>query len=55
VKTLDKYVLREWARVFAVVMLGFPILAIVINITDKFDHYLAAGLTKGQVALAYIF
>jgi len=55
VKTLDKYVLREWARVFLVVMLGFPILAIVINITDKFDHYLAAGLTKGQVALAYIF
>jgi lipopolysaccharide export system permease protein len=55
VRTLDKYVLREWTRVFAVVMLGFPILAIVINITDKFDHYLAAGLTKGQVFLAYIF
>ncbi|HEX4632837.1 MAG TPA: LptF/LptG family permease [Gemmatimonadales bacterium] len=54
-RTLDKYVLREWARVFAVVMLGFPVLAIVINITDKFDHYLAAGLNKGQVALAYIF
>ncbi|HEX4562409.1 MAG TPA: LptF/LptG family permease [Gemmatimonadales bacterium] len=54
-RTLDKYVLREWTRVFAVVMLGFPILAIVINITDKFDHYLAAGLTKGQVFLAYIF
>jgi lipopolysaccharide export system permease protein len=55
VRTLDRYVLREWARVFAVVMLGFPILAIVINITDKLDHYLAAGLTQGRIALAYIF
>ena len=54
-RTLDKYVLREWARVFAVVMLGFPVLTIVINITDKLDHYLAAGLTKGQIALAYVF
>jgi len=55
VRTLDRYVLREWARVFAVVMLGFPILTIVINITDKLDKYLAAGLTKGQIALAYVF
>lgn len=54
-RTLDRYVLREWARVFAVVMLGFPILTIVINITDKLDHYLAAGLTKGRIALAYVF
>src|SRR5262249_43028979 len=55
VRTLDKYVLREWARVFGVVMLGFPVLTIVINITDKLDHYLAAGLTKGQIAMAYVF
>ena len=54
-KTLDRYVLREWGRVFAVVMLGFPILTIVINITDKLDKYLAAGLTKGRIALAYVF
>ena len=54
-RTLDRYVLREWARVFAVVMLGFPILAIVINVTDKLDHYLAAGLTQGKIALAYVF
>jgi len=55
VKTLDRYVLVEWSRVFAVVMLGFPILTIVINITDKLDKYLAAGLTKGRIALAYVF
>lgn len=54
-KTLDRYVLREWFRVFVVVMLGFPILTIVINITDKLDKYLAAGLTKGQIAIAYVY
>lgn len=54
-RTLDRYVLREWSRVFAVVMLGFPVLTIVINITDKLDKYLAAGLTKGEIALAYVF
>jgi len=55
VRTLDKYVLRAWGQTFGIVMLGFPVLAIVINITDKFDQYLAKGLTKGQIALAYIF
>ena len=54
-KTLDKYVLRAWGQVFGIVMLGFPILAIVINITDKFDQYLSRGLTKGQIGLAYVF
>lgn len=54
-KTLDRYVLREWTRVFGVVMLGFPVLTIVINITDKLDQYLGHGLTKGRIALAYLF
>jgi lipopolysaccharide export system permease protein len=54
-RTLDRYVLRQWMTVFAVVMLGFPLLVIVIDLTDKLDRYLARGLTKGQVALAYVF
>ena len=53
-RTLDRYVLREWTRVFLVVMLGFPLLVIVIDLTDKLDRYLGRGLTKGTVALAYI-
>jgi lipopolysaccharide export system permease protein len=54
VRTLDRYVLRQWATVFFVVMLGFPLLVIVIDLTDKLDRYLASGLSKGHVALAYI-
>ena len=54
-RTLDRYVLREWARVFLVVMFGFPLLVIVIDLTDKLDRYLGRGLSKGKVALAYLY
>ena len=54
-RTLDRYVLRQWLIVFTVVMLGFPLLVIVIDLTDKFDRYLMRGLTKGHVALAYVY
>lgn len=54
-RTLDRYVLRQWAIVFLVVMLGFPLLVIIIDLADKFERYLARGLTKGHVALAYVY
>ncbi len=54
-RTLDRYVLREWAVVFLVVMIGFPVLVIVIDFTDKLDRYLGRGMSKGTVALAYLF
>jgi lipopolysaccharide export system permease protein len=54
-RMLDRYVLREWTRIFLVVMLGFPLLVIVIDLTDKLGKYLAVGLTKKAVALAYVY
>ena len=54
-RTLDRYVLRQWALVFLVVMFGFPLLVIVIDLTDKLDRYLAKGLSKAHVALAYVY
>jgi lipopolysaccharide export system permease protein len=54
-RTLDRYVLRQWALVFLVVMFGFPLLVIVIDLTDKLDRFLARGLTKSHVALAYLY
>ena len=53
--TLDRYVLREWLRVFLVTLIGFPILVIVIDLTDKLDQYLSRGVSRGQVALSYLF
>ena len=53
--TLDRYVLREWLRVFLITLLGFPILVIVIDLTDKLDTYLSRGIKTQAVALSYVF
>lgn len=53
--TLDRYVLREWARVFLITLLGFPILVIVIDLTDRLDTYLSRGIAPRAVALSYVF
>jgi lipopolysaccharide export system permease protein len=53
--TLDRYLLREWLRVFLITLLGFPILVIVIDLTDKLDRYMSRGISKGAVALSYVF
>jgi lipopolysaccharide export system permease protein len=54
-RTLDRYLLSEWLRVFLVTLLGFPILVIVIDLTDKLDTYMARGIKPGAVALSYVF
>ena len=53
--TLDRYVRRQWSRVFFIVMLGFPILVIVIDLVDNLNRYLSGGLSKARVALAYVY
>jgi lipopolysaccharide export system permease protein len=53
--TLDRYLLREWLRVFLVTLVGFPILVIVIDLADNLDKYLGRGVTRGAVALSYVF
>src|SRR5580765_381136 len=54
-RTLDRYLLREWLRVFLITLIGFPILVIVIDLTDKLDQYLSRGVSRSQVALSYFF
>jgi lipopolysaccharide export system permease protein len=54
-RTLDRYLLREWLRVFLITLLGFPILVIVIDLTDKLDTYMARGIKPSAVALSYVF
>jgi lipopolysaccharide export system permease protein len=54
-RTLDRYLLQEWLRVFLITLLGFPILVIVIDLTDKLDTYLGRGIRPGRVALSYVF
>src|SRR2546423_9733657 len=54
-RTLDRYVVGEWLRVFLITLIGFPILVIVIDLTDKLDQYLGRGIKPSAVALSYVF
>src|SRR5437667_10729552 len=54
-KTLDRYLAREWTKVFLLAALGFPFLVMVIDLTDNLDTYLGRGISKGAVAYSYIF
>ena len=53
--TLDRYLLREWAKIFLATELGLTLLVVVIDLTDKLDTYLSRGLTKSAVALSYLY
>jgi lipopolysaccharide export system permease protein len=53
--TLDRYLLREWTKVFLLTALGFPLVVILFDLTDRLDTYLARGLDKGTVGLSYLF
>lgn len=55
VRPLDRYVFGEFARVFSVTALGFPLMLIVIDLTDKLSQYAARQVPMGDIALAYVF
>jgi lipopolysaccharide export system permease protein len=52
---LDRYIVREWLKVFLVTTLGFPLVVMAIEVTDKLDEYLARGLTTKAIATSYVF
>ena len=54
-KTLDRYVLREWTKVLVLAEVGFPLVVIIIDITDKLGSYLARGIGRRAVALSYVY
>ena len=54
-KPLDRYVLSEWVKIFSGSALGFPVLVIVIDLTEKLDKYLNRSLSVRSIALAYLY
>lgn len=52
---LDRYVLREFWKIFAATAVGFPLLVIVIDLTEKLDKYLSRDLSRGQILLSYLY
>lgn len=55
VRLLDRYVVREFMRIFAITALGFPLFTIAINLADNIDKYLTRRLPWQDIALAYVF
>jgi lipopolysaccharide export LptBFGC system permease protein LptF len=52
---LDRYILREWLKIFVVTAFGFPLIVLLIELADNLDDYLVRGLEPGAIALAYVF
>ncbi len=55
VRALDRYVFFEFAKIFVVTALGFPILLIIIDLTDNLNKYLDRDLPREQIALSYLY
>jgi lipopolysaccharide export system permease protein len=51
---LDRYLLREWFKIFLFTGLGFPLIVILFQITDNLAAHLARGLSPATIALAYV-
>lgn len=54
-RPLDRYVMAEFAKIFMVTLLGFPMLLIIFDATDNLDTYLSRDLTAPQIALSYVY
>jgi lipopolysaccharide export system permease protein len=54
-RRLDKYVLGSWVRIFVLTALGFPVVSILINLTDSLNRLLDRGLGMKEIAISYIF
>jgi lipopolysaccharide export system permease protein len=54
-RRLDRYVLRSWLRIFTLTALGFPIVAILIDLTDSLNKLLDRGLTMRQIVVSYLY
>jgi lipopolysaccharide export system permease protein len=52
---LDRYVFREFWKIFAATAVGFPLLVIVFDLTEKLDKYLARDLSRTKILLSYVY
>ncbi|MDO8665139.1 MAG: LptF/LptG family permease, partial [Gemmatimonadales bacterium] len=55
VRVLDRYVASEFLKIFAITVIGFPMVTIMFNLTDNIDRYLSRHVTWKNIALAYLY
>lgn len=54
-RPLDRYVFSEFIRIFVTTALGFPVLVIVIDLTDNLEKYLNRNLPRADIFLSYVY
>ncbi len=54
-RTLDRYVFGSWFRIFILTALGFPLVSILINLTDTLNKLLDRGLSTRDIVVSYIY
>ena len=55
VRPLDRYVFVEWMKIFLATAIGFPVLLVVIDLTDHLQKYLDQNLPRADIALSYVY
>ncbi len=54
-RLLDRYVLRSWLLIFVLTALGFPVVSIMINMTDNLERLLDRGLKMPEIVVSYAY
>ena len=54
-RILDRYVLRSWLLIFVLTALGFPVVSIMINMTDNLERLLDRGLKMPEIVVSYAY
>ena len=52
---LDRYVFSEFFKILVATALGFPLLLVVIDLTDNLEKYLARNLARRDIAMSYVY
>jgi len=55
VRLLDRYVLRSWVMIFGLTAIGFPVVSIMINMTDNLERLLDRGLKLPEIVESYLY
>ena len=54
-RPLDRYVFGEFWKIFVSTALGFPLLLIVIDLTDNLNKYLSRNLPRKNIIMSYVY
>lgn len=55
VRPLDRYVFLEFWKIFISTALGFPLLLVVIDLTDNLNKYLSRNLPRRNIIMSYVY